>query len=76
MRPYLGPTSLKHELAFLMINQAQVKAGDCVFEPFVGTGSIAIAATHHGAQVFASEIDIRVLTGTGIGHKIEKKKIV
>lgn len=42
-RPYLGPTSTDHELAFLMANQGQVRAGDFVYDPFVGTGSIATA---------------------------------
>lgn len=42
-RPYLGPTSTSHELAFLMANQAELKEGDLVFDPFVGTGSILVA---------------------------------
>lgn len=42
-RPYLGPTSTDHELAFLMANQGQIKQGDFVYDPFAGTGSIATA---------------------------------
>jgi len=42
-RPYLGPTSTIHELAFLMANQAMVTEGDLVCDLFVGSGSIAIA---------------------------------
>ena len=42
-RPYLGPTSTDHVLAMLMANQAQIKDGDMVYDPFLGTGSIAIA---------------------------------
>jgi tRNA (guanine10-N2)-methyltransferase len=42
-RPYLGPTSTDHELAFLMANQGMVRAGDYAYDPFVGTGSIATA---------------------------------
>ena len=45
-RPYLGPTSTDHELAFLMVNQAHVCAGDYVYDPFCGTGSIAVALQH------------------------------
>ena len=48
-RPYLGPTSLKHFLAFLMVNQAKVKAGDFVYDPFAGSCSIPIACSHFGA---------------------------
>ena len=49
-RPYLGPTSTDHLLAFLMANQGQVQPGDFVLDPFVGTGSIAVACTVFGAQ--------------------------
>ena len=46
LRPYLGPTSTDHELALLMTNQGQVRHGDFVYDPFVGTGSIATALQH------------------------------
>lgn len=49
-RKYLGPTAMDAEMAFLMANQAQVKPGKLVFDPFVGTGSILIAAAHFGAM--------------------------
>jgi tRNA (guanine10-N2)-methyltransferase len=74
-RPYLGPTTTDHELAFLMANQAQCREGDLVYDPFVGTGSIAIACQHFGALVVASDIDIRVLTGSGVGFKTKNKGI-
>lgn len=47
-RIYLGPTSTDHELAFLMVNQALVTKGDFVLDPFVGSGSILVAASHFG----------------------------
>ena len=56
-RPYLGPTSTDHELAFLMANQALVTAGDLVYDPFVGSGSIALACSHFGAHVLGSDLD-------------------
>jgi tRNA (guanine10-N2)-methyltransferase len=42
-RPYLGPTSTDHQLAFLMANQGQIQPGDFVYDPFAGTGSIVMA---------------------------------
>lgn len=53
-RIYLGPTTTDHELAFLMVdgfdkaNMGQIKEGDLVLDPFVGTGSLLIAAGHFG----------------------------
>ena len=68
-RPYLGPTSTDHELAVLMANQGQVREGDFVYDPFVGTGSIATALQHFNAFVFGSDLDIRVIKGYAVGRK-------
>lgn len=73
MRPYLGPTSTDHQLAFLMANQGQVSPGDMVYDPFVGTGSIAVACTYFGSTQFGSDLDIRVLKGFGVGRKSVNK---
>lgn len=48
-RTYLGPTAMDAEVAFLMANQALATSGKLVFDPFVGTGSILVAAAHFGA---------------------------
>ena len=39
----------------------QVKKGDLVYDPFVGTGSILVAAAHFGAHTIGADIDIRVV---------------
>lgn len=39
----------------------QVKKGDLVYDPFVGTGSILVAAAHFGAHTMGADIDIRVV---------------
>lgn len=54
-RNYLGPTAMDAEIAFLMINQALVKPGKLVYDPFVGTGSILIAAAHFGAMTMVCD---------------------
>ena len=72
-RPYLGPTSTDHELSLLMANQAHVRAGDLVYDPFVGTGSIAIACQHFGANVIGTDLDMRVLKGYAVGGKTRNK---
>ncbi|KAG9151847.1 hypothetical protein Leryth_002115 [Lithospermum erythrorhizon] len=60
-RTYLGPTAMDAEMAFLMANQAQAKSGKLVYDPFVGTGSILVAAAHYGAMTMGADIDIRVV---------------
>lgn len=72
-RPFLGPTSTDHELAFLMANQAQIQPGDFVHDPFVGTGSIAIGCTAMGARMSGSDLDIRVIKGYAVGGKTKNK---
>ncbi|KAJ0101486.1 hypothetical protein Patl1_05381 [Pistacia atlantica] len=60
-RTYLGPTAMDAEMAFLMANQALVEPGKLVYDPFVGTGSILVAAAHFGAMTMGADIDIRVV---------------
>ncbi|KAG6682501.1 hypothetical protein I3842_13G145200 [Carya illinoinensis] len=60
-RTYLGPTAMDAEIAFLMANQALATPGKLVYDPFVGTGSILIAAAHFGAMTMGADIDIRVV---------------
>lgn len=55
-RNYLGPTAMDAEMAFLMANQAQAKPGKLVYDPFVGTGSILVAAAHFGAMTMVSKL--------------------
>ena len=62
-RKYLGPTSMDSELSFIMTNLGQVKTGQLVFDPFVGTGSILLSAALRGAYCVGTDIDIRVLRG-------------
>lgn len=67
-RVYLGPVTLAHELSFLMANQALVKPGDLVLDPFAGTGSNLIACSHFGAVCFGSELDNYLIQGYCIGQ--------
>ncbi|KAM3692421.1 hypothetical protein ACB094_08G085400 [Castanea mollissima] len=60
-RNYLGPTAMDAEMAFLMANQALATPGKLVYDPFVGTGSILVAAAHFGAMTMGADIDIRVV---------------
>lgn len=60
-RKYLGPTAMDAEMAFLMANQGLAQPGKLVYDPFVGTGSILVAAAHFGAMTmvcFCLSIDI------------------
>ncbi|KAM3370538.1 hypothetical protein ACQJBY_011971 [Aegilops geniculata] len=49
-RKYIGPTAMDCEMAFLMANQGLARPGKLVYDPFVGTGSILVAAAHFGAM--------------------------
>ena len=67
-RIYLGPTSTDNDLAFLMCNQALIKQGSLVMDPFVGTAGLLIPPASKGAIVFGSDLDIRVLNGYSVGR--------
>ena len=62
-RRYIGPTSTDSELAQVMANLGQAAPGKIVLDPFVGTGSLLIAAAENGAHCIGSDFDYRVLHG-------------
>lgn len=70
-RTYLGPTSTCAELSFLMSNQILSQRGKVVWDCFVGTGSLLVAASVHGAMCVGTDIDVRVLKGIKKGKKAE-----
>lgn len=61
------------QLSLLMANQAQIKDGDLVFDPFVGTGSLLVAAAQFGGYVFGADIDYLMLHGRTRPSRISQK---
>lgn len=47
------------ELSLIMCNMTHVKKGALAYDPFVGTGSILVAAASRGATTWGADIDIR-----------------
>lgn len=47
-RKFIGNTSMDPLLSLLMVNQGQVQNGDLVYDPFVGSGSLLVAAAKYG----------------------------
>ncbi|XP_034662483.1 tRNA (guanine(10)-N2)-methyltransferase homolog [Drosophila subobscura] len=56
-RKFIGNTSMDAQLSLLMANQAMVRDGDLVFDPFVGTGSLLVSAAKFGGYVLGADID-------------------
>jgi tRNA G10 N-methylase Trm11 len=52
-------------LALVMANQALVCDGALVYDPFVGTGSLLVSASHFGAYTLGGDIDKTLLHGRG-----------
>ncbi|XP_025264263.1 tRNA (guanine(10)-N2)-methyltransferase homolog isoform X1 [Camponotus floridanus] len=76
-RKFIGNTSMDPQLSLIMANQAQIRKGDLIFDPFVGTGSLLIAASQFGGYTFGTDIDFLMLHGrtrpTRISQKIREK---
>ncbi|XP_068622960.1 tRNA (guanine(10)-N2)-methyltransferase homolog [Battus philenor] len=72
-RQFIGNTSMDAQLSLIMANQAQVTPGDIILDPFVGSGSLLVAAGHFGAHVWGSDIDYMMLHArtrpTRVGQK-------
>ncbi|KAG7924894.1 hypothetical protein KL925_005067 [Ogataea polymorpha] len=69
-RPYYGTTTFDAELALVSCNLAQTQAGQLIYDPFVGTGSFALAAAHYGAFAYGTDIDFRTLKGKGPSRRL------
>ena len=68
-RRYLGPTSMDPELSFMMCAMGGVRRSSLMLDPFVGTGSVMVAAAELGAYTIGTDIDIRVIK---LGKKDKK----
>ena len=64
-RRYIDTTSMDAELALLTANMTHAGPGKLIYDPFVGTGSLTIAAAHFGAVAWGSDIDGRSVRGKG-----------
>ncbi|KAF3905501.1 hypothetical protein ABW20_dc0109528 [Dactylellina cionopaga] len=62
-RNYIGTTSMDAELSLVTANMAHASPGKLAYDPFVGTGSFAVACAHFGALTFGSDIDGRMIRG-------------
>jgi len=64
------------QLSLIMANQAQIRNGDLVFDPFVGTGSLLIAASQFGGYTFGTDIDFLMLHGRTRPTRISQKVLL
>lgn len=64
-RNYFGNTSMEAEISLLMANQTQAAPGKLIYDPFIGTGSMAYTTAYFGAMVYGSDIDGRQMRGKG-----------
>ncbi|XP_011303591.1 tRNA (guanine(10)-N2)-methyltransferase homolog [Fopius arisanus] len=73
-RKFIGTTSMDPQLSLLMANQAQVKRGDIVMDPFVGTGSLLVAAALFDGYILGTDIDFMMLHARTRPTRITQKK--
>ncbi|XP_067213095.1 tRNA (guanine(10)-N2)-methyltransferase homolog isoform X2 [Linepithema humile] len=72
-RKFIGNTSMDPQLSLIMANQAQIRNGDVVLDPFVGTGSLLVAASQFGGYTFGTDIDFLMLHGRTRPTRISQK---
>ncbi|CAD7083729.1 unnamed protein product [Hermetia illucens] len=73
-RKFIGNTSMDTQLSLLMANQAKVKQGDFVFDPFVGTGSLLVSAAKFGGFVIGADIDYMMIHAKSRPSRITQKQ--
>lgn len=62
-RVFIANTSMDPALSLITANSAKIKRNDLVFDPFVGSGSLLVAAAHLGAYVLGGDIDWLLMHG-------------
>lgn len=72
-RKFIGNTSMDSQLSLIMANQAKIGNGSLVLDPFVGTGSLLVAAAYFGAYVFGNDLDYLTLHGKAKSTRCNKK---
>ncbi|XP_030830415.1 tRNA (guanine(10)-N2)-methyltransferase homolog [Strongylocentrotus purpuratus] len=72
-RHFIGNTSMDALLSLVMTNQAGVQEGDLVLDPFVGTGSLLVAAAHFGGYVAGCDINYNIIHGRGKSSRAQPK---
>ncbi|MBX5321638.1 MAG: TRM11 family methyltransferase [Candidatus Bathyarchaeota archaeon] len=63
-KPFFHPSAMPPKFARCMVNLAKPRAGDLVFDPFCGTGSILIEAALMGCRVIGLDIQRRMARGS------------
>lgn len=61
------------QLSLLMANQAKIKNGDIILDPFVGSGSLLVAGAEFGGYVFGTDIDYLMLHARTRPTRISQK---
>lgn len=61
------------QLALIMSNMAQCTRQTLAYDPFVGTGSLLIAAAHFGAHVTGADLDYNLIHSRGLSSRAGQK---
>ncbi|PRD28412.1 UNVERIFIED_CONTAM: tRNA (guanine(10)-N2)-methyltransferase-like protein [Trichonephila clavipes] len=73
-RKFIGNTTMDPLLSLVMANMAEIKSGDIVLDPFVGTGGLLVAAAHFGGYVLGTDIDYLMLHGKDKSSRLNQKR--
>jgi tRNA (guanine10-N2)-dimethyltransferase len=63
-KPFFHPSAMPAKLARCMVNLAKPNAGELVFDPFCGTGSMLIEAALTGCRILGLDVQNRMVKGS------------
>jgi len=63
-KPFFHPSAMPAKLSRCMVNLAKPHAGELVFDPFCGTGTMLIEAALVGCRVVGLDVQRRMIKGT------------
>jgi len=73
-RVFIANTSMDPLLSLVTANTASIRKNDITYDPFVGSGSLIVAAAYMGAYVIGADIDWMLLHGKSRSSRKGVKK--
>lgn len=72
-RKFIANTSMDPLLSLITANAAKIGPNDLVYDPFVGSGGLLLAAAHKGGYTLGADIDWLLLHGKSKPSRINQK---
>lgn len=72
-RGFISNTTMDPLLSLVMSNMGHAASGKIIMDPFVGSGSLLVAAAHYGAHVMGADLNYNLINSKGLSSRQGQK---